>query len=358
MKVLVTGGAGYIGSHVARELVRRGHRVVLYDNLCTGHRNLAAGFELIVGDIRDSEKLAPILRDVDAVMHFAAFIEVGESVAHPQKYFENNARGSLSLLNSVLDAGVRRFIYSSTAAVYGVPTDVPISETAPRQPVNPYGHSKLFVENVLEACGVAHDLNFVSLRYFNAAGADESGEIGEMHEPETHLIPSILLAAAGLRPEIQIFGQDYPTPDGTCVRDFIHVNDLAAAHVLALDYLAAGGKSCALNLGTGKGHSVREVLRTAEAVTGCKLPKRFLPRRPGDPPVLVADSSRARQVLEWVPTRSLEDIVFTAWNWIQRSRQRLGEQSQFPLASFFPRPDVPAGEKPGGSGELSKSELR
>ncbi len=357
MKVLVTGGAGYIGSHVARELARRGNRVVLYDNLSTGHRDLAAGFELVVGDIHDSAKLVPILRDVDAVMHFAAFIEVAESVAHPEKYFQNNSQGSLCLVNAVLDAGVRHFIFSSTAAVYGIPTDVPVPETAPRQPVNPYGHSQLFVEHVLEACGLARGLRFACLRYFNAAGADESGEIGEMHNPETHLIPSILLAAAGLRPEIQVFGTHYPTPDGTCVRDFIHVNDLAAAHVLALEYLVAGGKSLALNLGTGRGHSVREVLRTAEAVTACKIPKRFLPRRPGDPPVLVADSSRAQQVLQWTPTRSLEAIVSTAWNWVQRNRRLLEEQSQFPLASFFPKPDVQA-NKPPVSGTISKSELQ
>lgn len=320
MRILVTGGAGYIGSHVARELVRAGRAVRMYDNLSTGHRCLADGFELVVGDICDRETLAPALEGCDAVMHFAAHALVGESVENPRKYFHNNSFGSLTLLDAALDAGIRLFVFSSTAAVYGIPSAVPIPEDAPRRPVNPYGTSKLFFEHALEAYSRSYGLRFVSLRYFNAAGADPGGEIGELHEPETHLIPSILLVAAKVRPMLQIFGNDYPTPDGTCIRDYIHVSDLAAGHVAALRYLAAGGESVALNLGSGRGHSVKEVVANTEAIVGRILTKEVLPRRPGDPPTLVADISRAQEVLKWTPRRSLGEIISSAWSWMQHTQ--------------------------------------
>jgi len=315
--VLVVGGAGYIGSHAARSLRRLGHEALIYDNLSTGHAFLAKGFELIEGDIADEAKLSGAMRRVDSVMHFAAHAYVGESVENPRKYFRNNVAAGLTLLNTCMDCGIRRIIFSSTCAVYGTPAKVPIPEEAPRQPVNPYGVSKLFFERALEAYDRAYGLRFASLRYFNAAGADESGEIGEWHDPESHLIPSALLAIKGMRPELELFGTDYPTPDGTCIRDYIHVNDLAEAHVLALQYLAAGGGSIAVNLGTGRGHSVKEVLNKIEEVTGHPVPKRVAPRRPGDPPELVADPKSAEKLLHWKATRSLDDIVRTAWTWMQ-----------------------------------------
>ena len=317
MDVLVVGGAGYVGSHAARALRRHGHQVLIYDNLSTGHRFLANGFDLIEGDIADVARLSPVMKRVDSVMHFAAHILVGESVENPRKYFRNNVEAGLTLLNTCVDCGVRRLIFSSTCAVYGVPARVPIPEDTPRLPVNPYGVSKLFFEHALEAYANAYGMRFASLRYFNAAGADESGEIGELHEPETHLIPSAFLAVTGPRPQFELFGTDYPTTDGTCVRDYIHVNDLAEAHVLALQHLADGAPSMALNLGTGRGHSVMEVLQKVEQVTGRRVPKRFAPRRPGDPPALVADPSCAQKLLGWKATRSLEQIVSTAWRWMQ-----------------------------------------
>jgi UDP-glucose-4-epimerase GalE len=316
--ILVLGGAGYIGSHAARALGRSGYEVVLYDNLSTGFRRLAQGFELVEGDIADEAKLRPVLARVDAVMHFAAHAYVGESVENPRKYFQNNVLGALSLLNSVLDAGIRRFVFSSTCAVYGMPQQIPITEQTPREPVNPYGASKLFFENALEAYSRAYGLRSVSLRYFNAAGADESGEIGELHDPETHLIPLALAASTANGPELQIYGSDYPTPDGTCVRDYIHVNDLADAHVRALQYLGKGGDSLAVNLGTGRGHSVLEVIRMAEKATGRPVRRKIGPRRPGDPPVLMADPAKAQRVLGWTAKRNLADIVSSAWTWMQK----------------------------------------
>jgi len=255
--VLVIGGAGYIGSHAARALKRAGHEVIIFDNLSTGYEVLAAGFELVKGDVLDSAALARVLPRADAIMHFAAHAYVGESVTNPRKYFRNNVEGGLSLLNAAVDAGVKKIIFSSTCAVYGEPAKVPIEENIPRQPVNPYGVTKLFFEQALEAYDRAYGFRFASLRYFNAAGADDGGEIGELHEPETHLIPLALRAAAGLGPELQVFGSDYPTPDGTCVRDYIHVNDLASVHLKALDHLAAGQESFAVNVGTGTGASGR-----------------------------------------------------------------------------------------------------
>ena len=318
MAVLVTGGAGYIGSHAARALRREGYEVLIYDNLSTGFEFLARGFELIQGDIRDREKLMPALRRVDAVMHFAAHCYVGESVQNPRKYFSNNVEAALVLLNGCLEAGVRRFVFSSTCAVYGIPAAVPIAEDNPRLPVNPYGVTKMVFERALEAYSEAYGLRYASLRYFNAAGADESGETGECHEPEPHLIPLALMAAEGSVRELQIFGNDYPTADGTCIRDYIHVNDLAAAHLKALQHLANGGNSIAANLGTGQGHSVMEIIKMVEEVTGKTVPRTIMSRRPGDPPALVADSSYAQQLLHWKPTRSLRDITATAWRWLKR----------------------------------------
>jgi len=316
--VLVIGGAGYIGSHTARALKRAGHEVVIFDNLSTGYETLAAGFELIKGDVLDSGALQSVLPRVDAIMHFAAHAYVGESVTNPRKYFHNNVEGGLSLLNNALEAGVKRIVFSSTCAVYGEPAKVPIEENIPRQPVNPYGVSKLFFEQALEAYDHAYGFRYASLRYFNAAGADESGEIGELHDPETHLIPLALRAAAGVGPALQVFGSDYPTPDGTCIRDYIHVNDLASAHVSAVDYLAAGKPSLAVNLGTGRGASVREVISAVEKAAGRPVPHNVVPRRAGDPPALVANPARARSLLNWKATRGLEEIVSTAWNWEER----------------------------------------
>jgi UDP-glucose-4-epimerase GalE len=317
--ILVLGGAGYIGSHAARALRRSGYEVVLYDNLSTGFRRLAQGFELVEGDIADEARLRPLLARVDAVMHFAAHAYVGESVENPRKYFQNNVVGALSLLNSALAAGIRRFVFSSTCAVYGIPERIPITEQTAREPVNPYGASKLFFENALAAYGRAYGLRSVSLRYFNAAGADESGEIGELHDPETHLIPLALVASTTNGPELQIYGSDYPTPDGTCVRDYVHVNDLADAHVRALQYLERNGvDSLATNLGTGRGHSVLEIIQAAENATGRPVRRKIGPRRPGDPPVLVADPAKAQSVLGWTAKRNLADIVSSAWTWMQK----------------------------------------
>jgi UDP-glucose-4-epimerase GalE len=321
VRILVIGGAGYIGSHTARTLTRLGHTPLIYDNLSTGYELLARGFELVKGDLLDQSTLLPCLQRVDAVMHFAAHASVGESVTNPRKYFRNNVEGGISLLNAAVDAGVKKIIFSSTCAVYGEPASIPIAENTSRQPVNPYGVSKHFFEQALEAYDRAYGLRFASLRYFNAAGADDSGEIGELHEPETHLIPLALRSAAGKGPELQVFGSDYPTPDGTCVRDYIHVNDLADAHVKALDHLQAGKESFAANLGTGQGHSVREVIAMVEEITGKTVPLHMSPRRPGDPPALVADPRRAETLLQWKARRTLREIVSTAWNWMQRSRE-------------------------------------
>lgn len=320
MSVLVVGGAGYIGSHAARTLRRARYNVIIYDNLSTGFRRLADGFELVEGDIGDPGKLHRVLSRVDAIMHFAAHAYVGESVTDPRKYFRNNVTDALTLLNAAVDAGVRHFVFSSTCAVYGVPERIPITEQTPREPINPYGATKLAFENALEAYDRAYGFRTARLRYFNAAGADDSGEIGELHDPETHLIPLALSATAPDGPELQIFGDDYPTPDGTCLRDYIHVNDLADAHVRALQHLEKGGESVALNLGTGRGNSVLEVIEASEKVTGQPVRRKIGPRRPGDPPVLVADATKAKQVLGWTAQRDLGNIVSTAWNFMQKNR--------------------------------------
>jgi UDP-arabinose 4-epimerase len=321
-RVLVSGGAGYIGSNTARALRRAGYDVVIYDNLSTGFRRLAQGFELVEGDIANGVTLRAVLARVDAVMHFAAHAYVGESVEHPRKYFQNNVLGALRLLDLALDAGIRHFVFSSSCAVYGVPERIPITERSPREPVNPYGASKLFFENALEAYDRAYGLRSVRLRYFNAAGADESGEIGELHDPETHLIPLALAASIGNGPTLQIHGSDYATADGTCVRDYIHVSDLADAHVLALRHLEGGGDSIALNLGSGRGYSVFEIIRAVEKATGRPVRHQLGPRRPGDPPVLLADPAMAGALLGWTAKRNLTDIVSSAWMWMEKNLLR------------------------------------
>jgi UDP-glucose-4-epimerase GalE len=321
-RVLVVGGAGYVGCHAARALRRNGYEAIVYDNLSRGHRFLAEGFELIVADIADQDQLARALKRVSAVMHFAADSQVGESVSNPRKYFENNVKNGLALLNSALDAGVRHFVFSSTCAVYGIPRVVPITEDTPRSPVSPYGSSKLFFEYALEAYGHAYGLRSISLRYFNAAGADEDGTIGELHDPETHIIPCALKAITGERGPLEIFGTDYATPDGTCIRDYIHVSDLAEAHVLALKRLDSITGAERYNLGTGTGASVREVITMIEEVTGKSVPRRIAQRRSGDPAELVADPSRAQATLSWKARRSLRDIVETAWKWEQQVCRR------------------------------------
>ena len=324
MNVLVIGGAGYIGSHTARVLRQAGLGVRIYDNLSTGFEFLAKGFELIVGDVLESKKLLAALQGCDAVMYFAANHFVGESVVNPRKYFRNNVEGGLNVLNTVLDSGNKFFIFSSTCAVYGEPEKIPITEETPRLPVNPYGVSKAFFEQALEAYDTAYGLRSARLRYFNAAGADESGEIGECHDPELHLIPLALRAAAGFGNALELYGDDYPTPDGTCIRDYIHVMDLAEAHVMALQHLVAGNPSFAVNLGTGQGASVKEVISSVEQVTGKKVPYRIVPRRAGDPPTLVADPTAAQKLLRWKAKRSLRDSVSTAWKWMEHQQEMAG----------------------------------
>jgi len=308
-------------------LARRGHTVRIFDNLSTGRDFLADGLELRIGDVGDRRAMRDAMEDVDAVMHFAAHSLAGESMQNPAKYFRNNVGAGLNLLDCVAAAGVSHFIFSSTCAVYGNPAEIPIREDARREPVNPYGASKLAFEQALLSYASAYGLRFLSLRYFNAAGADESGEIGECHDPETHLIPLALRAASGEISELVIHGDDYATPDGTCVRDYVHVSDIAEAHVLGLEYLAAGGASEFLNLGSGSGHSVREVVAAVEPLTGHRLTHRIGPRRAGDPPVLVADSTKAKQILGWQPKRSLEQMVSSAWAWTRRWAQQSAKSS-------------------------------
>lgn len=317
MKVLVVGGAGYIGSQTAHLLRDQAHDVRIFDNLSAGYRSLVPGIHLIHGDILDRGEIDGALQGVDAILHFAAKASVGESVHQPRDYFENNVTGTLNLLDAAVDAGIKQFIFSSTCAVYGVPLFVPLTEEHPFRPINPYGATKLCIELALEAYSRAYGLSYVALRYFNAAGADEKGRTGEMHQPETHLIPNVLKAALGVAPAVRIFGEDYPTPDGTCIRDYVHVSDLADAHVRALDYLAAGKSSACLNLGTGVGTSVKEVVEMVQKVIGKHVPHHIVARREGDPPVLLADPRKARETLGWVATRNLETMVATAWKWMQ-----------------------------------------
>ncbi|PZA06822.1 MULTISPECIES: UDP-glucose 4-epimerase GalE [unclassified Meiothermus] len=320
MRVLVVGGAGYIGSHTAKALHQAGYTPVVFDNLSMGHRWAVKWGPLVEADLGDQPAIVRALEDhrIEAVVHFAANAYVGESMQNPAKYFRNNVVGTLNLLEAMHQAGVRQVVFSSSCATYGLPQRLPIPEEHPQDPINPYGESKLMGEKMLRWFGECHGLRWVSLRYFNAAGADPEGELGEVHDPETHLIPLVIEAVLGKRPPVQVFGTDYPTPDGTAIRDYIHVTDLAEAHVRALQYLQDGGASTALNLGTGKGHSVREVIRMVEAVSGRAVPFTLAPRRPGDPPELVADAAKAERVLGWRAGRSFEDIVETAWRWHSR----------------------------------------
>ena len=318
MRVLVTGGAGYIGSQTAKALAQSGHDVVVLDNLSTGHRETVRWGPFIEGDLGDKELLAEIFKErrIEAVLHFAASLLVGESIKNPQKYFRNNVVNTIRLLDVMKSSGVKHIVFSSSAAVYGNPEKVPIPEDHSKAPVNPYGDSKLCMERAIHWYGAAYGLGGVALRYFNAAGADLDGELGERHDPESHLIPLVVEAALGQRPEVEIYGTDYPTPDGTAIRDYIHVVDLAEAHVRALEYLAGGGESTELNLGTGEGHSVREVVAAVGKLCGGRVPAKDAPRRAGDPAVLVADPARARKVLDWHPQYSdLDAIIQSAWKW-------------------------------------------
>lgn len=317
--VLVTGGAGYVGSHACKALAAAGHRPVVYDSLATGHRDLVRWGPLEEGDLLDDTRLDAVFaaHRPEAVLHFAALSVVGESVREPERYRRNNVEGSETLIAAMAHHGVGRLVFSSTAAVYGVPEAVPIAEDAPLAPINPYGETKLAIERALAASGLA----WTALRYFNAAGADPDGETGEHHDTETHLIPLVLDVALGRRASIAVFGDDYPTPDGTCLRDYIHVSDLAVAHVAALDRLLGGGTSGAFNLGTGTGSSVREVIAMVREVTGRPVTAEIAPRRPGDPPVLVCSNEAARDALGWRPVRDLRAQVSDAWRW-HRSRFR------------------------------------
>jgi UDP-glucose 4-epimerase len=323
-KVLVTGGAGYIGSHAVLALKEAGYEVIILDSMEYGHPDLVEKVlqvELITGSTLDRPLLDRLFQthQIDAVMHFAAYIAVGESVGNPAMYYQNNVMGTLTLLEAMRAAGVDKFVFSSTCAVYGVPQYTPLVEEHPFAPISPYASSKLMVENMLMDFDQAYNFKSVRFRYFNAAGADPQGRLGEDHEPETHLIPLILLTALGRRAQISVFGTDYETPDGTCIRDYIHVSDLAAAHIQGLQYLLQGGTSQVFNLGNGNGFSVKEVIETARQVTGQEIKVVYGDRRPGDPPILLGSSSKAQQVLNWQPKYpQLSDIIHHAWQWHQQ----------------------------------------
>lgn len=324
--ILVTGGAGFVGSHVVKKLGAAGYCVITFDNLSTGHEWAVLEGKLIIGDVRQAEQLRRVFAEhrIDAVIHMAASVVVPESVANPLKYYDNNLLGTLTLLQVMQEFGVNKFIFSSTAAVYGSPASVPVTETTPINPINPYGWGKAMAEQVLADLDRARVLRYVALRYFNAAGADPEARIGEGKETATHLVTQCLRTAAGLNPYLKVYGTDYPTPDGTCIRDYIHVEDLAAAHLDALTHLNRGGESGIFNCGSSRGYSVLEVVETAKKVTGIDFRVIKADRRPGDPPVLIADSTRARQVLGWQPRfDSLETIIATAWTWEQK-RSRTG----------------------------------
>ena len=321
MKVLVCGGAGYIGSHTVKSLIQEGYEVVVLDNLSSGRRELLCGGEFILADLNDKGAVKGVFqtRKFGAALHFASLIQVGESYRDPGKYYAQNLTTGLNLLDAMLEAGVNKLIFSSSAAVYGVPETVPIPESHPLNPFNPYGRTKFFFEQIMKDYEAAYGLKFISLRYFNAAGADPGGSLGEMHDPETHLIPNVLLTVLGKRTSLELFGDDFPTPDGTAVRDYIHVTDLAGAHVLALKKLLAEPESNFINLGTNRGYSVLEVIRAVEAVTGRKVAREVKPRRQGDVPVLLASKEKAERVLGWTLGHStLEEIIRTAWEWHKR----------------------------------------
>ena len=325
MKVLVAGGAGYIGSHTVKELLKEGYEVVVFDNFSTGKKELLVGGELVEGDLMDKDSIKETLRSkgIGAVLHFASLIQVGESYTNPLKYYTHNLTSSLNLLDAVLEAKVNAFIFSSSAAVYGIPVHIPIPENHPLNPVNPYGQTKVFVEKILEDYERAYGLKFISLRYFNAAGADPDGLLGEMHEPETHLIPNILLFLLGKKKSLELYGTDFPTEDGTAIRDYIHVTDLAKAHVLALQMLFESSRSEFINLGANKGHSVLEVIKKTEKITGHKVPYKERPRRKGDVPVLLASREKAEKILGWELSYSdIETIIETAWTWHQKTANK------------------------------------
>ena len=316
--ILITGGAGYIGSHSAKILAQSGYYPVVFDNFSFGHRWAVNWGPFVEGDLNNSELVKSTIKkySIEAVIHFAANAYVGESVANPLKYFNNNVANTINLLNAMNDTGVKNIVFSSTCAVYGVPVSVPIAEDHPTDPISPYGDSKLFVERMLKRVGNAYNFQWACLRYFNASGADPEGEIGESHDPETHLIPLILYSILGKIPRVYVYGTDYDTPDGTPIRDYIHVLDLARAHVQALEQIMSGSENFVCNLGTGNGHSVREVINCTEKITGKSVPYQEVARRNGDPPVLFADSSKARKLLDWEPVYDdLESIIETAWNW-------------------------------------------
>jgi UDP-glucose 4-epimerase len=325
--ILVTGGAGYIGSHAVLALREAGYEVVILDNLVYGHRDIVETVlkvELIQGDIADRALLDQIFktREFAAVMHFAAYAYVGESVGQPAKYYRNNVAGTLTLLEAMCAAGIKNFVFSSTCATYGVPEQIPVSEDQRKQPINPYGMSKLMVEHILDDFDRAYGLRSVRFRYFNAAGADPQGRLGEDHTPETHILPLVLLTAMGKRESISIYGTDYDTPDGTCIRDYIHVTDLAQAHILGLEYLLNGGKTDVFNLGNAQGFSIREVIEAARVVTGRPIAVTLADRRPGDPPILVGSGEKAKQVLGWNPQYAeLETILKHAWQWHQKRHE-------------------------------------
>lgn len=317
MRILVTGGAGYVGSHAVRHLARAGHEVRVFDNLSLGHRAAVPAELLIEGDLADRTAIARALTDhrIEAVMHFAALALVGESVQHPERYYQSNVINALNLLEAMRLTGVGKLVFSSTTATYGVPERMPIAETVDQKPINPYGFTKVVFERAMADYAHAHGLAYAALRYFNAAGASSDGVIGEDHDPESHLIPIVLQVALGQRESITILGDDYPTPDGTCIRDYVHVEDLANAHLLALERLQPG-QGLKLNLGTGRGYSVRQVIDACRKITGHPIPAVIGPRRPGDPPELVADSTLARSTLGWQPKYGdIESIVATAWKW-------------------------------------------
>ena len=304
-----------MGSHAVRELAAAGHEIVIYDNFSTGHIEFCEGFLVVRGEIGDRELLSEALEDVDGVIHFAGSTYVGESMLSPRKYFRNNVEDALQLLDAVLASNVRIFVFSSSCAVYGIPHRLPIAESSRKEPINPYGVTKLFFEQMLSAYESSHGLKHVCLRYFNAAGADKNGTIGESHHPETHLIPLALRAVTGTAPPLKIFGSDLATPDGTCIRDYIHVSDLGRAHLKAVEYLAKGGRSVSLNLGTGQGTSIISLILAIERMVGRRIPREFAASRPGDPPALCADASLAKVVLDWEPKFDLMAILESAWTW-------------------------------------------
>lgn len=320
--ILVIGGAGYIGSHMVRMLAKQGYNPVVFDNLSKGHREAVANYPFELGDLGDKARLTEVFKKygIEAVMHFAAFAEVGESVKEPSKYYHNNVAKVLDLLDALVENDIKYFVFSSTAATFGEPIRPKIDESHPQNPINPYGNTKLMVEKILADFDTAYGLKATALRYFNASGADDSGEIGESHNPETHLIPIVLQAAAGKRPSIKMFGTDYPTPDGTCVRDYVHVNDLARAHILALEKMFKDNVSERFNLGSGNGFSVAAIVKEAKRITGIDFTVEKAPRRDGDPAVLVADSAKAERILGWKPQYNLTRIIETAWNWEQHRK--------------------------------------